>query len=170
MSNELEENEKWIPGYEGRYSVNVHGEVFSHYFGKIKRKPTIDRLGYETIALTKDNKRVCSSVHRTVASCFIENPNKFKEVNHKDGDKLNNKLENLEWCSRKDNMKHAFKIGLINNLKGDKHPGAKLTEEQAIEIKFSGKSTRYFILKYNLDKSTINKIKNGTNWKHLRGK
>lgn len=71
----------------------------------------IQNTGYRTVNI--NNKKY--SIHRLVAEAFISNPNKLPQVNHKDGNKLNNRMENLEWCTQKDNVQHAFKIGLMDN-------------------------------------------------------
>ena len=100
-----------IKGYEDRYLVSKKGEVYS-----IKKqrliKPRVTEKGYLTIELWADYKRKVLKVHRLVADTFIDNPKGLKEVNHKDGDKQNNCVSNLEWCTRSENLKHAYALGL----------------------------------------------------------
>jgi hypothetical protein len=70
-----------------------------------------------------------------VATLFIENPNRYTEVNHKDGDKLNNATENLEWVSRLQNMRHAYATGLAKVVYGERAPNAKLSDEDVRVIR-----------------------------------
>jgi hypothetical protein len=74
-------------------------------------------------------------VHRLVAEAFVPNPNNLPEVNHKDGNKANNNAMNLEWCTRKDNMAHAFASGLCVVVRGEMSPRAKVSDEDALWIK-----------------------------------
>lgn len=103
---------KDIDGYEGRYQVSNTGKVRS----LIKRselqadwhllKPAHAR-GYESVGLCKNQgKKTTFLVHRLVAYAFVPNPNNYKEVNHKDENKLNNYADNLEWCTREYNMSY----------------------------------------------------------------
>lgn len=105
--------EVWKPvnDYEKRYSVSNKGRVYSH---KSKRclKPFENEKGYLSIELWCDYKRKVVKVHRLVAETFLENPLLRKEVNHKDGNKRNNVVENLEWCTRSENLLHAYATGL----------------------------------------------------------
>lgn len=71
--------------------------------------------GYKQVQIMRNAKRYTKYVHRLVAECFIENPDCLPEVNHKDGDKSNNTASNLEWCSRSQNLLHAYKYGLKPN-------------------------------------------------------
>ena len=91
--------------------------------GKIYRekiiKPTPDKDGYEIVSLWKNNKRKSFRVHRMVAELYLPNPHNKPQVNHKDGNKTNNKLENLEWATASENNKHKYRI-----LKS-KHPKTK---------------------------------------------
>lgn len=114
---------KPIPGYEGSYEVSNLGRVRSvdRYIltknGKVFkkgviRKPKEDEDGYLRVNLSKNGKKKEMFVHRLVAITFIDNPNNLPVVNHKDGNKKNNTVENLEWCTRSENDKHAFKLGL----------------------------------------------------------
>ena len=111
---------KEICGWEGRYEVSNHGEIRSWYYGKkrldkpIIRKLKIDKYGYPAVCLKAHGVKKTLTVHRLVAVAFLPNPNNLTQVNHKDGNKLNNAVENLEWCSPKVNMQHAYKTGLIS--------------------------------------------------------
>ena len=73
-------------------------------------------------------------VHRLVAIAFLDNPLNYPMVNHKDGIKTNNKLENLEWCTREHNMKEAYRLGLKNSS-GKNNGNSKLSDEQILKIR-----------------------------------
>lgn len=83
-----------------------------------------------TIATKVGGKNICFKVHRLVAEAFIPNPGRKPEVNHKDGNKANNRIENLEWCTNKENISHAIDYGLIVGKRGIDNCNAKLTMEQ----------------------------------------
>lgn len=103
--------------YLERYSVWVSedGKVFSKDKA-FQYAPQISRPGYRSISLkdSEKGKRVNVGLHRLVAMAHIPNPENKSDVNHKDGDKGNNCLENLEWCTRSENIIHAIQNGLIN--------------------------------------------------------
>ena len=96
-----------IEGYEGIYQVSSLGKVKSLNFNHTKKekilKPFFNRDGYLSVNLYKEGKRKQYLVHRLVAKVFIPNPENKLEVNHKDEDKTNNKVENLEWVTSKEN-------------------------------------------------------------------
>lgn len=99
-----------IKGYEGLYSITKNGKVYS-YISKKFLTQGVNNDGYATINLCKDKIHYSAKIHRLVAEHFI--PTDIgKEINHKDGNKLNNKVDNLEWCTRSYNVKHAYNIGL----------------------------------------------------------
>lgn len=100
-----------IPGYEGRYQISSNGKVHS---ANGIRATYISNSGYERISLWMNGKGQKVSVHRLVASAFVPNPNNYTLVNHKDGNKLNNNADNLEWCDASRNMKHAYQNNLIS--------------------------------------------------------
>lgn len=108
----MQEILKDIVGYEGLYKVSNLGYVKGK---KGILKPYINLRGYYSVCLVKHNKPKTYRLHRIVAQAFIPNPDNKPQVNHIDGDKSNNKAENLEWCTQSENMKHAFRIGLCNN-------------------------------------------------------
>lgn len=113
---------KSIQGYEGFYEVSNKGRIKSlkrtvknsgSYSGKRIYhekilKQNINRLGYHVVTLSKHSKRKFFIVHRIVANAFIDNPKKLPEVNHKDLNKSNNNVQNLEWCTRSENVNHFY--------------------------------------------------------------
>lgn len=129
----MEEEWKPIKGYEGLYEVSNMGRVKSLYHGK-ERILSIsdDSSGYKGVNLTKQTVIKRKQVHRLVAEAFIPNPTNLPVVNHLDGDKHNNCVSNLEWCTKKENTNHAIKTGLMGFIvapkpimayKGDKLVG-----------------------------------------------
>ena len=104
-----------IEGYEGLYQISNLGNVKSFKsVSKNKILKPVYRKGYATVTLRKNRMSKLQSIHRLMATAFIPNPDNLSDVNHKDGNKLNNSLDNLEWCTHLENMKHAFKTGLVN--------------------------------------------------------
>lgn len=133
---------------------------------------TRDRKGteYQIINLSKlDGKKRTFRVHRLVMMAFnpVENMDKL-EVNHLDGNKKNNKLENLEWCTASENQKHAFKTGLQKARKGESSNFAKLTEEdvkQVFELRKQGLLQREIAEIVGCTSSNISAILRGKSWK-----
>lgn len=108
---------KDIEGYEGLYQVSNLGRVKSNLRkGKIlKSNSTYD--GYYNVTLSKNGKLKTYRIHRLVCIAFLDNPLNKSEVNHIDGNKKNNNIENLEWCTRSENAEHAHKTGLNTGKK-----------------------------------------------------
>ena len=115
---------KDVVGYEGYYLVSNKGNVKSvdrkvgnrgHTTtlmrGKPKKKTKL-KIGYFVVSLWKNNKSRLEYVHRLVATAYLENPNNYAYINHKDGVKTNNDVENLEWCTQQDNVQHSVRTGL----------------------------------------------------------
>lgn len=99
---------KDIEGYFGLYQISTHGNVKSLKFGKEKiLKPTKNKYGYLQVGLSKDGKLKIYKVHRLVAENFIENPKNLEQINHRDEDKTNNHVTNLEWCTPKQNINYG---------------------------------------------------------------
>jgi hypothetical protein len=100
--------------YEGLYEINKHGQVRSLHkrnFHQVMPQ-RMDRAGYLTVRLSKGGKDSTVSIHRLLAYAFISNTEEKPWVNHKDGNKLNNEIINLEWCTPSENSKHAYETGL----------------------------------------------------------
>lgn len=129
----MEEIWKDVKGYEGYYQVSNLGRVRSLprnkgkrvYGGKILKQ--VDRgNGYLCISLSKNNqKSPLISVHQLVAQAFIDNPNNLPQVNHIDGNKQNNRADNLEWSNASMQAIHAFSLGLRKQTKGADDPKSK---------------------------------------------
>lgn len=93
------------------YSVNLEGEIINTKTG-CKLKPWVGKNGYLTVSLTNNGYAKKVYIHRLLGEAFISNPEEKPTINHKDGNKRNNKLENLEWASHSENIKHAYSSGL----------------------------------------------------------
>jgi predicted XRE-type DNA-binding protein len=130
----------------------------------------IGSTGYYFVSISKNNRSRPFRVHRLLASAFIPNPNNYPEVNHKDGCKTNNSLENLEWVTHRQNMEHAFDTGLANNT-GEKNGQSKLSASQVDEIKkhlLRGHLSQYKIAEmFGVSRSCVLGIKLGRLWKHV---
>lgn len=121
--------EEWrdIEGYEGLYQVSNWGRVKSIKFNKEIIMKQKDRRGYKGIGLRKKGeKQKFYSIHRLVAQAFLENPNNLPCINHKDENKLNNKVENLEWCTYEYNANYGTRVERLREANlGAKNPYAK---------------------------------------------
>lgn len=124
------ETEIWkeIKGYEGMFAVSNLGRVkslarrVSNHTGFINKperilKPIKDIKGYLRVYLSKNNKNKFTPIHRLVSFAFIPNPENKPQVNHIDGNKQNNHVENLEWCTNRENSIHAIRMGLNDHSK-----------------------------------------------------
>ncbi|MCF0126444.1 MAG: HNH endonuclease [Clostridia bacterium] len=152
-----------------QYLISEDGKIFNSKTKKFL-KGSLDKDGYRRFSLNGFN----ASVHRMIMETYkpVENMEKL-EVNHIDGNKLNNTLENLEWCTREENMAHLVSSGLSSkcSMKGSKNGRAKLDEDKVREIKKllkEGLSLSEIGAIYGVGKTTISDIKNGKRWKHVQ--
>ena len=161
---------KVIENFEG-YMISNFGRVKS-LKKNIMLTPSMNNWGYLRVKLSQDGKRYRLLIHRLVLKSFKPNEDLNKtECNHKDGNKENNYVENLEWITSSENLKHAYKIGLMNH-KGENHPRSKLKEQNVIEIKINLKEgilTQIEIgEKFGVNRVTISDIKRKKTWKHVK--
>tara|TARA_R110000851_G_C13074764_1_gene565189 strand:- start:717 stop:1226 length:510 start_codon:yes stop_codon:yes gene_type:complete len=167
--------EEWIDieGYEGFYQISSIGRVKSFH----RKKPKIlvcfiSKNGYVRIELNLKGKAKKYPVHRLVALGFIKTCNTRLEVNHIDGNKLNNNLVNLEWCTPSENQIHAFKTGLQVSRKGIDHHGSKLTEKDVVEIRSLYSTGNYKQVElaemFGLHSRYVNLIIKKRRWKHVK--
>ena len=154
---EINEIFKDVKGYEGYYQISNLGRVIStSYKGKKILKPAVTKNGYLNVIFCINQKKEHKLVHRLVAEAFIPNINNYSTVNHKDEDKLNNHVENLEWLSVEDNNRYS-------NSK-------MLTKEKVLQIPslIDQGYTQLEIAKYfNVSRRAIQSILRGEHWKDL---
>ncbi|MCU5058913.1 HNH endonuclease [Bacillus cereus] len=156
---------KWVTGYENLYMVSDEGNVKGIKSGKVLSNKRVDGSGYIQVALRKDGKAKELRVNRLVAQEFLPKPDNENKitVNHKDGNKTNNAVDNLEWSTLSEQMKHAYANGLKKPAKGCK----VLTEEQMKEIKATyqrykkGFGSVALAKKYGVESTTILRVING---------
>jgi hypothetical protein len=168
--------ELWKPcvGLEEDYSISNFGRVRRErkrrgaVVGGIL-KPFPDHAGYLFVNLRKDFAYQRWFIHRLVAFAFHGKPAPKQVVNHKDGDPLNNRPENLEWCSQKENVQHALHI-LGTFHRGERSGLAKLRDKDIPVIRkmLSQKiPQRNIAATFGVSQSAIAQLKSGTTWKHI---
>lgn len=153
---------KEITGFGGKYQISNKGDVMIDNFRLMKK--SINKYGYYQISLVKNGKKFNKTVHQLVAIEFIENPKNYKQVNHKDCDKLNNCVDNLEWCNGEMNISHGVKNRLFPY--GENSSQTKFTLIQVREIRNSKISAINLAKIYGVARQTINNIKNRKTWKY----
>ncbi len=166
METKVIEIWKNVVGYEGLYEVSNLGRI---------RNPRTSIMkgafykGYlKTLLYTEDKprkKRKMLHIHRLVAFAWIPNPENKPFINHINGLKHDNRIENLEWCTQKENIHHAYRIGLRAGL--ENHPTAKLTNRQVLSIRKSKQKSIDLAIKYEVNPVTISYIRTGKSWKNL---
>lgn len=162
--------EEWkdLPGYEGSYQVSNEGRIKSlpkKWQPRYKiLKYRMQNKGYASIVFCINQVRVYKLVHVLVASLFIKNDIDGLEVNHRDGDKWNNRVSNLEWGTHQANAEHAFRTGLNKNF-GENHHNSKITPEIVRDILCSARSSAEMAQKYGIQSSVVCAIRKGKSWK-----
>jgi hypothetical protein len=152
-----------IKEFEGLYLISSKGRIKAlpkslNIFSGNKRitkekilKNQIDHRGYESIILRKDKTYKSFKVHRLVGQYFVDNCNGYNEINHLDGNKLNNNFDNLEWCNRSINLLHAYKTGL-----------RKLSDENKLKLALSN-SRKVICTKTNIIYNSVLEAANSIN-------
>lgn len=174
--------EEWkdIVGYEGLYQVSNYGNV--KCVGRGNARMIVQRVGtkkngaYMLLNLNNDGVYKTKKAHRLVAEAFIPNPDNKPTVNHKDGNKQNNKVSNLEWATWSENNFRAFKIGLrvpnVDNVKirGSKNVWAKISEKDVLKIRElhrCGMRQVDIAKLYPVNSRNINNIVTKRSWRHV---
>lgn len=176
----------WIKGYEGLYMVSDCGLVKTFNWKNSKRaailKHATDKKGYNRVALQKDGKLSTHKVHRLVALNYIGNPNNLPMVNHKDSNKTNNNVNNLEWVTAKENTRHSIENNTfsfqtscksINKTikRGELNGYSILTELDVLSIRSEFKprtiTRKYLAQKYSVSENCIKDVIIRKSWKHI---
>jgi len=175
-------NETWKPiaEHEGSYEVSDSGRIRSldrmacapKYFRNRKGcvlKPSRIRNGYLIVSLYKDSISKTKLVHILVLKAFLGVNPGGKQCNHIDGDKTNNKINNLEWCTPSENGLHKCRV-LLKCI-GEGHKNSKLTEDDVFKIRAAynrgGVTQRYLAQRYSVSHSTVNHALNRKSWRHV---
>lgn len=175
LQEEVMEIWKPIAGYDGLYSVSSFGRVrrdsvgYNVPAGKILAGGK-DERGYQLVNLWKDGKGHTLKVHKLVATMFLGIAPEGLQVNHIDGKKSNNRVENLEYVTCKENCVHANRIGLRSGMKGERNGFSKLSSIDVIAIreKYSlPMTTRQLADEYGVSIDNIRLIVKNRVWKHL---
>lgn len=152
------------------YLPTKKGLIFSARSKKFI-KPRLKKSGYLTIRAYTNDKPKEVLIHRLVALAYLGENKEKTVVNHINGIKTDNRIENLEWSTPSENIKHAYKTGL-KSMKGENHNNSKLTNDQAIEIKkmyLKGLRQREIAEVFSIKQATVSNIVTGRRWKHLSG-
>ena len=171
---------KDIPGYDGWYQVSNHSRVRSFrkngFCDKRLIRPkiltgSVKLNGYVKVHLRKGDDSKHISIHRIIAKAFIPNPENKPDINHIDGNPLNNNIHNLEWVTPSENAIHAFENGLRKSMKGEGHSNSILTKGDVFKIHDlynKGVFKKKIAKKFGIAQQTVSEIVTFRKWKHLK--
>ena len=169
--------------YVGLYQISENGLIKSlsrprwngkaWYFTKEKiRKFNKTKDGYFCVRLAKNKKQKSFLVHRLVAFAFLDYFSNKPEINHINAIKTDNHVENLEWCTHRENVEHRDKNNLKKIIKGEECPQSKLTHDNVVDILRKLKNTnmthKEIAKEYGVGRATISHINNRTTWRHVQ--
>ena len=176
---------KDIPSYPN-FAITVDGRVWSKPRTRLNpnSKTAIDKIGgrflnpvfmsgYPAVRLNNGKHKTDGHwfrVHRLIAEAFIPNPTNKPHINHKNGIRNDNRIENLEWCTPKENVQHAYRTGLAKGQKGTRNGNSKLTELDVLLIRAMielGERKSDIADWFGIERYYVHRIKNRTNWKHI---
>jgi hypothetical protein len=167
--NEIWKSLKNVVDSGDNYEISNLGNIRNVIRNKIIKGRNTPK-GYLKVILSFNGIRKSYSIHRLVALAFIPNLENKPQVNHIDGDKKNNYIDNLEWATNGENQKHAFSNGLQSNRKGENNSSSKLKDSivlDIIELYKTGYSQRELAKIYSVSKTAISNIVTGKSWKHV---
>lgn len=160
---------KDVPGHDDLYEASNTGRIKRKKTGRILSQ-RLEPMGYLRVKMfNKNNVPSDYRVHRIIALTFITKNQKKNNVNHIDGNKINNNVSNLEWVTRSENTKHAYRTGLANK-QGENHHNAILSEKDVLNIRRlygNGVSQADLHRKYSLNRTTISDIVRHLAWQHI---
>lgn len=189
--NDNSAEERWLPvvGFEGLYEVSSHGRVRSldrvqsyervlddgrvvhvdrNLKGRLLRAGTVES-GHQLVMLGRGHPKL---VHALVLTAFVGPRPAGYDSCHHDGDPANNRLGNLRWGTRSENMQDAIRHGTINRngMQGEAHPRAKLSDAAVLAIRAANDaSTEQLASAYGVSRSAIKSVRSGKSWTHLKG-
>lgn len=154
-----------VESVENGYFASPNGNIYNRHGDLMVG--AIDHCGYRHVILNRKNR----NVHRVIAETFIPNPDNLPCVNHKDGNKLNNQVDNLEWCTQSKNTKHAYENRLERKILGEEHHAHKLdwNKVKYIRENYVGGSRTFgasaLARKFGVDRSTITAVVFNKTWR-----
>lgn len=165
-------NDGWlsVPNFPW-YEISKGGQIRSKHPRRktpLLLKPTLSH-GYQTVKLYRQGERQTHTIAQLVMKTFVGSPPIGKEVNHRNGNKTDNRLENLEYVTRSENQLHANRTGLRTPQRGSKHGMSKLTEEIVREIRALPKEVTHSEIAniYHVDRTTIREVRQHISWRHV---
>jgi len=159
--------ETWKEIEDTYYEVSNNGRVKSNSSRPCILKLRNDKYGYKRVTLHRGSVLATVLIHRLVASHHIPNPDGKPCVNHIDGDKANNYVSNLEWCTHSENTIHSIKIGTTPNREGVNNGRATLTADEVKRIRASNRSIKALSLRFKVSYGIIYRIKNNITYKEI---
>lgn len=163
---------KMVKGFNN-YFVSSLGRVYNIATGRFIGNKESEKYKYKRVKLSKNGEKLFIDVHRLVAEIFIPNIDNYEVVNHINGITTDNRVENLEWCSRSENQKHAYRIGLEVPIRGELNKNAKLNEVAVKLIRKTYKKgdrqcgARALARKFGVSSTAIRMCLRGRSWNSI---